>query len=71
MSDPTPLSSETKLDELKRLCEPMNGEPMRTVTRVELLALVECAEVLQTAYIYLVRDDRAKALKALKTLEVM
>jgi hypothetical protein len=38
------LPSETKLDELKRLCEPMGGEPMRMVSRLELLALVECAE---------------------------
>lgn len=44
MTQPT---SESKLDELKRLCEPMNGEPMRTVTRLELETLVECADQLR------------------------
>jgi hypothetical protein len=39
------VPSETKLDQLKRLCEPMNGESMRTVTRLELEVLVECAEL--------------------------
>jgi len=39
------------------------------VTKPELLALITCAEVMRTAYIYLVRDDRAKALKALTVLE--
>ncbi len=42
------MTSESKLDELKRLCQPMGGEPMRMVSRLELLALVADAERLNS-----------------------
>lgn len=63
------VTEETKLDELRSVCEHDNGEHMRLVTVGELRSLVACAEVLQSAYLYLNREDRTNAAEALRLLE--
>lgn len=62
-----PLSNETKLDELKRLCQPMRGEPMRMVSRLELLALVECVDALNLCMAILKHEalDKIAVIRAL------
>lgn len=62
-----PLSNDSKLEQLRRFCEPMRGEPMRVVTRLELLALVECADALNLCMAILKHEalDKIAVIRAL------
>jgi len=59
------VPSDSRLAQLRRMAE--MGDPY-VIDSPELLALVECAEIVQTDYLLLSDDQRMKALHALKEL---
>lgn len=61
------LPSDT-LSRLRRYAEQNAREPWIPVKAPELLALIKCAEIVQTDYLILSDDQRMPALHALKEL---
>lgn len=56
------------LTRLRQYAKTNHREPWIPVKATELMALVECAEVLHTDYLLISLDQQLKALEALKEL---
>ena len=65
------MSNPVSPDVLSRLRKQAEIPLVCPISHEVLLALIQCAEIVQAAYVYMSKTDRQRAFQALKKLEAL